>query len=71
MSPEQQCQLAAQTVQAVRIQLGKKGDAVTFESRMQKGAPWFYCPEHLVLGQFSTRIPSLLAEVLEAEGLLA
>jgi len=37
MSPEQQCQLAAQTVQAVRIQLGKKGDAVTFESRMQKG----------------------------------
>lgn len=68
MEAKELCEWAEKMVSAVQLQRGLPGSCVQFRYReREEGALWFYCPQHLELGEFRDSL-SLLAEVLEAEG---
>lgn len=70
MTPQQQCANALVVIDTIAVQVGAPTPAVTFEFYMRDGTPWFFCPQHRDLGDFSHNINSLLAEVLDQVGFI-
>jgi hypothetical protein len=70
MTPKQQCDNALMALDAIAVQVGVPSPVVSFDFYMKDGTPWFFCPEHRDLGDFSVDINSLLAEVLDLAGFI-